>query len=102
MAPPGTIIGQIQTTTQAQQAPTAAPTPPASIPQVAASPTQIQHLQTAQPQAIAISQPQQVSLPQPAVSPPKEVDSSPPVTMADSQNGPVTTESQKEEVVDGE
>lgn len=101
MAPPGTIIGQIQAAAPTQQQPTTA-TPPTAIPQVTASPTQIQHLQATQPQAISIPQPQQVTLPPTSVSPQKEVESNTPVSMADSQSLPVSTENLKEEVVDGE
>lgn len=54
MAPPGTIIGQIQTSGQ----------PTASM-QVAPTPSQPQQIQqgTPQPQTITISSPQQVPLP---------------------------------------
>jgi hypothetical protein len=51
MAPAGTIIGQIQTSTQ-----------PTTM-QVTASPSQVQHLQPGTPQTITISTPQQVPLP---------------------------------------
>lgn len=100
MAPHGTIIGQLQTATGAQTS-TATATPPTAISQVTASPTQLHHLQTAQSQQIAISQPQQVPLPPTAVSPPKEVENNPPLTVADSQGVPEAVEILKEDILDG-
>lgn len=86
MAPPGTIIGQIQTT----------PTQPAAIPQVAASPTQLQtQLQANSPQTITLSTPQQVALP-PTVPQVKDTSSQP-----STEEGTQNSDGLKENGVDG-
>lgn len=89
MAAPGTIISQIQAT----------PTQP-TIPQVAASPTQLQQIQSGAQQNIAISQPQQIPLP-PTISPPKENTTEASVADSATQNINSTLETTKETVADG-
>ncbi|RZB39062.1 polyhomeotic-like protein 1, partial [Asbolus verrucosus] len=89
MAPHGTIIGQIQTSSQ----PTAM--------QVTASPSQVQQLQQGAPQTITISTPQQVPLP-PTV-PPLKIDTQSETTTADSATQgtvPVIAEAAKESTGD--
>lgn len=58
MAPPGALIGSIQTSTQA------------TAMQVTATPSQVQHLQTGTSQTLTLPAPQQVPLP-PTVPPVK-------------------------------
>lgn len=90
MAAPGTIISQIQAT----------PTQPTTIPQVTASPTQLQQIQSGAQQNIAISQPQQVPLP-PTISPPKENTTEASVADSATQNVNSMSETTKENIADG-
>lgn len=91
MAPPGTIIGQIQATTQ-----------PSAIPQATASPTHIQQLQASGPHQIAITQAQQVPLP-PSIPPvPKEVSTESNNTDSMATNGGLHMDSSKDNTADGE
>lgn len=102
MANQGTIIGQIQTTAPTHHAaPAPAATPPASIPQVTAAPTPIQHLQAAQTQHINVSQAQHITLSPTTISPPKEMVTEPSISVAENQSVSVAMDVQKDASTDG-